>query len=165
MPGGRGVFPGLSVRENLQLGSWIDPEDDQRAPYVDPDHLKDIDLDEVLSIFPALASRLDARAGALSGGVCIREVPINQNGNCVFMQVLDPGHLGGADHFDCEVDNLVDFVRGCPRIEGVQEILLPGDPERRALASRTATGIPMDDGNWNELVKLAGRLNVEVPQV
>ncbi len=104
-------------------------------------------------------------SGALSGGVCIREVPINQNGNCVFMQVLDPRHLGGAEHFACEVTNLVDFVRGCPRIDGVSEILLPGDPERRALATRNANGIPLDDGNWNELVKLATRLKVEVPRV
>lgn len=104
-------------------------------------------------------------SGALSGGVCIREVPINQNGNCVFMQVLDPGHLGGADHFACEVTNLTEFVRGCPRIDGVNEILLPGDPERRALAARSAQGVPLDDGNWNELVKLAARLNVEVPAV
>jgi LDH2 family malate/lactate/ureidoglycolate dehydrogenase len=47
----------------------------------------------------------------------------------------------------------------------VQEILLPGDPERRALAARTAGGVPLDDGNWNELVKLAARLKVEVPKV
>jgi uncharacterized oxidoreductase len=104
-------------------------------------------------------------AGALSGGVCIREVPINQNGNCVFMQVLDPAHMGGADHFVCEVKNLCDFVKSCPRVEGCEEITLPGDPERRALAKRTADGVPMDEGNWNELVKLANRLNVAVPSL
>ena len=104
-------------------------------------------------------------SGALSGGACIREVPINQNGNCVFMQVLDPGHMGGVEHFACEVKNLCEFVRGCPRIEGCEEITLPGDPERRALAKRTAEGVPMDDGNWNELIKLANRLNVTAPSV
>ena len=102
-------------------------------------------------------------AGALSGGVCIRETPINQNGNCVYMQVLDPAHLGGAEHFTCEVAGLTDFVRGCPRIEGVDEILLPGDPERRSLERRSAAGIPFDDKNWSELVTLAGRLGVEAP--
>jgi len=104
-------------------------------------------------------------SGALSGGVCIRETPINQNGNCVFMQVLSPAHLGGAEHFAGEVKNLGEFVRSCPRIEGVKEIMLPGDPERRALAARSAGGVPLDDGNWNELVKLASRLNVPVPKV
>jgi uncharacterized oxidoreductase len=103
-------------------------------------------------------------AGALSGGVCIREVPINQNGNCAFMLVIDPGHLGGAEHFAHEVAGLTDFVRGCPTIDGVSEILLPGDPERRTLAERSQRGIPLDDGNWSELVKLAEQLEVPCPQ-
>jgi uncharacterized oxidoreductase len=102
-------------------------------------------------------------AGALSGGPCIREVPINQNGNCVYVQAVDPGHLGGAEHFATEVAHLAEFVRGCPRIEGTDEILLPGDPERRTLARRTAEGIPFDDRNWAELTALAQRLGVAVP--
>ena len=35
-------------------------------------------------------------AVVLSGGPTIREVPITQNGNCVFMQVIDPEHCGGV---------------------------------------------------------------------
>lgn len=110
-----------------------------------------------------LGLMIEIFAGALSGGVCIREKPINQNGNCVYMQLLDPGHLGGAEHFADEVHNLCGFVRDCPRIDGVQEILLPGDPERRTLAKRTAEGIPFDDRNWAELTKLAGTLGVPAP--
>lgn len=102
-------------------------------------------------------------AGALSGGVTIREKPINQNGNCVFMLVVDPQHVGGASHFAAEISQLVDFMRSCPRIEGVEEILLPGDPERRMLAARSAGGVPLDDGNWAELTKLAARLGVPAP--
>ena len=33
------------------------------------------------------------------------------------------------------------------------------------LADRTAKGIPLDDGNWQALLKLAGELNVTVPSV
>jgi uncharacterized oxidoreductase len=110
-----------------------------------------------------LGLMIEIFAGALSGGVCIREVPINQIGNCVFMMVIDPAQLGGAEHFAKEVTDLAAFVRSCPRIEGVNEILLPGDPERRMLAARSAEGIPLDEGNWGELVKLAGQLGVAVP--
>ena len=102
-------------------------------------------------------------AGALSGGVCIREVPINQNGNCVFMLVIDPDHVGGSAHFAREVAGLTEFVCNCPKIDDASEILLPGDPERRTLAARTESGIPLDDGNWAELVKLAERLQVGMP--
>lgn len=102
-------------------------------------------------------------AGALSGGVTIRETPINQNGNCVFMLTLDPENLGGASHFAAEVSQMVDFMRGCPRIEGVDAIQLPGDPERRTLAERSEKGIPLDDGNYGQLAALAGKLGVKTP--
>ena len=111
----------------------------------------------------ALGLMVEIFAGALGGGPCIREVPINQNGNCMFLLLINPAQLAGADHFACEVTNLAEFVVGCPRIEGVKEILLPGDPERRMLAARTEAGVPLDDGNWNELVKLADRLKVTPP--
>ncbi len=111
-----------------------------------------------------LGMMVEIFAGALSGGLCIRELPITQNGNCVFMLVVDPGHVGGAEHFAREVAALNEFVRGCPTIDGVAEILLPGDPERHMLAKRTAEGIPLDDGNWAELVKLAERLGVSAPR-
>jgi branched-chain amino acid transport system ATP-binding protein len=58
MPGGRGVFPGLSVRDNLMLGSWLatDPAEVQK------------NLAEVMDIFPVLRERLDTDASSLSGG-------------------------------------------------------------------------------------------------
>jgi len=111
----------------------------------------------------ALALMVEIFSGALSGGVCAREVPPNQIGNCVFMLVLDPEHFGGADHFRHEVSTLVDFIRRCPRVEGVDEITLPGDPERRMLARRLADGIPVDDRNWAPLAKLADQFGVRLP--
>ncbi len=109
-----------------------------------------------------LALMVEIFSGALSGGVTIRERPINQNGNCVFLQLLDPAQLGGADHFAAEVRQLVEFVRACPRIDPNAEILLPGDPERHTLAQRQRMGIPLDEGNWAQLVTLANRLGVPV---
>ena len=110
-----------------------------------------------------LGLMIEIFAGALSGGACIREVPLNQIGNCVFMMVLAPGHLGGAEHFAREVADLCEFVYSCPRVEDAGEILLPGDPERRLLAKRSAEGIPLDEGNWAALVKLAEELEVALP--
>lgn len=57
MPGGRGVFPSLSVKENLLLGGWVTEEDVAKAR-----------LAEVLEIFPILAERQNEAAGTLSGG-------------------------------------------------------------------------------------------------
>ncbi|HEV3344389.1 MAG TPA: Ldh family oxidoreductase [Pirellulales bacterium] len=110
-----------------------------------------------------LALMVEIFAGALSGGVTIRERPINPNTNCVFMLVMDPDHFGGRAHFAAEVSQLCHFVRGCPRVAGVDEIQLPGDPERRVLAERQARGVPLDDGNWRQLTTLAEKLQVAAP--
>ena len=110
-----------------------------------------------------LSLMVEVLSGALSGGVCAREVPVNQIGNCVFMMVLAPEHFGGSGHFASEVSSVIEFIRGCPRIEGVDEITLPGDPERRTLARNAAGGVTFDEGNWAQLAKLADELGVGLP--
>jgi ABC-type branched-subunit amino acid transport system ATPase component len=59
VPGGQGVFPSLTVAENLQLASWL-----RRG---DPEHLR-TSTERVLEIFPVLTDRLHDTAGNLSGG-------------------------------------------------------------------------------------------------
>ena len=58
VPEGRRLFTGLSVRENLELGSYR--KDARRA--------RAASLERVLQVFPALEGRLAAPAGTLSGG-------------------------------------------------------------------------------------------------
>ena len=110
-----------------------------------------------------LALMIDIFCGAISGGLCSRETPITPNGNCVFMTLVDPNHFGGANHFAREVAQLVDFVRDCPRIDGVDRIMLPGDPERMTLEQRSSQGITLDEGNWSKLTELAIQLDVAIP--
>ncbi|MGD9722618.1 MAG: Ldh family oxidoreductase [Pirellulales bacterium] len=139
------------------------PTNDPHTLYANPPgSIRPMGGDQAYKGF-GLGLLVEVFAGALSGGVCVREVPTHQIGNCVFMLVIDPGHVGGAEHFAREVAALCEFVYECPTIDGVSEVLLPGDPERRLLAERGARGIPLDDGNWAELVKLADKLGVAVP--
>lgn len=110
-----------------------------------------------------LGLMIEILTGALSGGVCAREKTYPKKGNCVFMMLLDPAGFGGAEHFQAEVEQLVDYIRGCPRIDGVDRILLPGDPERMTLARRATAGVSLDDENWAQLEKLATKLQVATP--
>jgi branched-chain amino acid transport system ATP-binding protein len=59
VPGGEGVFPGLSVRENLRIGGWLIRGDDARLAEREA---------AALEAFPALAGRLEEPAANLSGG-------------------------------------------------------------------------------------------------
>src|SRR5687767_3404538 len=112
-----------------------------------------------------LGLMIEILTGALSGGVCAKTVPYPKKGNCVFILLIDPARFGGTDHFRSEVSQLVDYVKSCPRIDGVSEIVLPGDPERRLAAQRQREGIFLDDENWNALVKLGEKLGASVPAV
>jgi branched-chain amino acid transport system ATP-binding protein len=58
VPEGRGIFGGLTVMENLQLGAWIQSDKAARTR----------DLDMVMDIFPRLRERATQLAGTLSGG-------------------------------------------------------------------------------------------------
>ena len=67
MPGGRGVFPALTVRENLLLARGL-MSDDASLPIRGASDNVDARLAEVFEIFPILKERSAAAAGALSGG-------------------------------------------------------------------------------------------------
>ncbi|HEX6076211.1 MAG TPA: ABC transporter ATP-binding protein [Micromonosporaceae bacterium] len=57
-PEGRGIFPGMTVLENLDMGAYTRTD---RAATAE-------DLDRVYSLFPRLAERRRQAAGTLSGG-------------------------------------------------------------------------------------------------
>lgn len=58
-PEGRGVFPGMSVMENLEMGAYT--RKDRKATAVK-------DLERVFGLFPRLSERSSQAAGTLSGG-------------------------------------------------------------------------------------------------
>ncbi len=154
---------GREVPEGWLLDSAGHPTTDPKTLYgTPPGTIRPLGGDQAYKGF-GLALMVEILAGALSGGVVVREKPLTQNGNCVFLLLADPEHLGGAGHFNSEVTALVEFVRSCATIDSVSRITLPGDPERHLLAQRTAEGIPFDEGNWLKLQDLATSLGVEVP--
>ncbi|MCE9531327.1 MAG: Ldh family oxidoreductase [Planctomycetes bacterium] len=113
-----------------------------------------------------LGMLLDALAGGLSGGMCSRpEAPMPGLGNSVIFVLFDINHFGGSEHFLKETGNLASFVRNTPTAEGVKSITLPGDPERLSKQKRLVDGIPISDGTWATLAKLAEELKVKIPAV
>jgi len=58
VPEGRRLFTHMSVRENLALGSYLPG----------PRHEREASMAHVCALFPVLREKLDAPAGALSGG-------------------------------------------------------------------------------------------------
>ncbi|MDG2026054.1 MAG: ATP-binding cassette domain-containing protein [Acidimicrobiales bacterium] len=59
VPGGKGVFPSLTVGENLSLGGWLHRHDPKHGP---------AETERVLKLFPVLREKLREPAANLSGG-------------------------------------------------------------------------------------------------
>lgn len=59
MPGGRGVFPGMTVTENLEMAGFLYGRDKAKRKEM---------MDKVMGLFPILAERRRQVAGTMSGG-------------------------------------------------------------------------------------------------
>ena len=59
-PEGRGIFPGMTVMENLDMGCYVRKDRKTSA--------RDEDLDRVFHLFPRLAERKSQVGGSMSGG-------------------------------------------------------------------------------------------------
>ena len=75
--------------------------------------------------------------------------------NNMLMFVLDPQAFGGHEAFQREVLAMVDYVKGAAPRNGFDRVRVPGEPEREAMAKRSADGIPIDDYSWEALLDAA----------
>jgi uncharacterized oxidoreductase len=146
--------------------------DSTGKPTNDPSVLYEPPLGSILPMGGAQAYKgfglsliLDMLAGGLTGGSSSHPGAPPAKGNNVVFIVLSPAHFAGDDALMKESSGVAKFVRETPKAEGVNEIFLPGDPERNALEKRSATGIPLEAGHWAKLVELASSLSVTPPIV
>jgi len=103
VPQGRVVFTQMTVRENLEMGAYLERD---RAKV-------DASMDYVFSVFPPLAERRRQLAGSMSGG----EQQMLAMGRALMMRpkmmLLDEPSLGLSPRLLNEVfDMAVDLVRG-----------------------------------------------------
>lgn len=150
--------------EQVPLGWILDPEGN---PTTDPNQLYG---DPPGTILPmggdqaykgfGLSMMVELLCSGLSGAPTAHANPPAPIGNAAMFIVIAPRQLAGESHLATEARQLETYLRAVPRIDGVDSITLPGDPERRVMAERTANGIPIDYGNWAALNDLAAALNI-----
>lgn len=74
--------------------------------------------------------------------------------------VIDPAATGSAEGFVTEAEAYLDYVRAADLREGFEEVLMPGDPEKRSRAARS-DAIPIDDATLDLLRGAAGTAGLE----
>lgn len=108
----------------------------------------------------ALSFFADILAGALSGAGCSKgEARV---ANAMLAIFLDSNAFAGESFFLQETEALVHRVKDCPTMQGVDEILVPGEPEARTYAQRIQSGIFIEDVTWERITEIAHERNVVI---
>lgn len=76
-------------------------------------------------------------------------------GNPVVMTAWNIEAFSAPERFDRLLGELCANVKSNPPIEGIEEVLLPGEFEYRTAQERQSSGIPLPEPLWEELKKLS----------
>jgi len=106
-----------------------------------------------------LALVVEALAGALSpAGTSRPGAP--SVGNGVFCLAIDIARFRPLDDFTHTFAALIDYVKSPPYAPGVDTVTTPGEPERRHKRDREASGIPIEDATWAQIVEAGDSVGV-----
>jgi uncharacterized oxidoreductase len=111
-----------------------------------------------------LAFMCEILAGLLCGGGAAgpTEGKPDRYANGMLSIYLDPVHFG-AGNLVAEAMEYAAYVKSSPPAEGVEDVLVPGEPEARNRAERETHGVPVLLETWASLTRLAADLGVAVP--
>ena len=98
VPEGRGIFPGLTVRENLEMGAYIltDKAEIERG------------IDNAFTLFPRLKERAQQKGGTLSGGEQQMLATARGLMSCPKILLMDEPSMGLAPVL---VDQIFDIIK------------------------------------------------------
>ena len=104
-------------------------------------------------------------SAAISGAQLSKFVfrhPSTQGG--FFIMAIDPAAFRSYEEYEAEVRELTNLVKSCPPAYGFDEVLLPGEPERRVYEERVRRGVPIDREIWESLAEVSKQLGVSLPK-
>ncbi len=107
----------------------------------------------------ALMVMTEIFAGILSGAGASGEQTLTK-GNGLFFQAVDIQAFSPLEIFLERVRHLIAHVKSSRTSPGVEEILLPGEPEHRTAQKRRRDGIPVEESIWDEIRAKAHELHV-----
>ena len=81
-------------------------------------------------------------------------------GHCFI--VINPAFFGGQDAFSERIDAMIDELKRCPTVDGVEEVLYPGELEWRREAAAIADGVELPAASAKELARAAQMTGVAI---
>ncbi|GAC1334254.1 MAG: malate/lactate/ureidoglycolate dehydrogenase [Beijerinckiaceae bacterium] len=101
-----------------------------------------------------LALMCELIGGALTGTGATRP-DRGRFANGMFSLYIDPARFDLAHFFDGEISRYLRYIKETKPAQGVDEVLVPGEPERRMRAERTAKGVPLTNDTWASIAEAA----------
>ena len=106
---------------------------------------------------------IELLAGALTGGGCTdpaaehaREL---RNNMCSIL--IAPDLLGAGRSQPAELDRFIAWLKAAPPLRDGDEVLLPGEIERRTRIARRGAGLPLADATLAEIAAIGARLGID----
>lgn len=112
---------------------------------------------ELLTSVLVAAPILTGFHGAAEGGKQHRQ-------NATFI-AIDPAAVGSAAEFAASVDATIETIHALPTAEGFDRVIVPGQRGAEVFEKRSASGIPIGEKLWAEMVETAVKLGVPVPSI
>ena len=117
-----------------------------------------------------LAMMVEILCSVLSGGAMANEVSGIRSRDMTARVsqayiAIEVARFMPVEEFTARVEELVNHIKTAAPAPGYDEVLVAGDPEWRTEAERRQHGIPLAEGNWENLCKAAARVKVAAPGV
>jgi LDH2 family malate/lactate/ureidoglycolate dehydrogenase len=107
-----------------------------------------------------LSVMVEALAGAIGSGCCLQEKGFGHT-----FTAIDPTGYCALDEFTGRIESMINDLKSAKLRPGFKEILYPGEPEWREEENRRRLGIFVDDPWWENIVKTAKDLGVDVDRI
>ncbi|MGH1480410.1 MAG: malate/lactate/ureidoglycolate dehydrogenase [Geminicoccales bacterium] len=106
-------------------------------------------------------------AGALTGAHTLQPGNPRTGGavNNMLSVIIDPGAIDDAASCLDESEAMVNHAKGARLREGFDEILMPGEPEKRQRKARLAQGVDVDETSWREILEAATTAGVTQAEI
>jgi uncharacterized oxidoreductase len=105
-----------------------------------------------------LALICELLGGALTGTGAT--APNRRFANGMFAVYVDPKVVDTANFFDGEISRYISYFKATKPVAGVDEVLIPGEPEAKMRADRSKNGVPLPDDTWAAIVNTARDVGV-----
>lgn len=112
-----------------------------------------------------LAVMCEIMAGAIGGGQRVDEPVKGGTLNSMLATVIDLSRLGDPDAIAQGIEATKEHIRTSRVAPGFEEVLLPGEPERRNAREREAAGISVDATTWHDIREAAAKIGITAAEI